>query len=186
MSIINTVSADDSYQKTSVLPSSSEASSSDRTQQSTYNSTTVNATVRDDSSNTTSADKHTSASSAATAVASQIQGTISQQTTTTVQEEASTIAATAEEAEEEAKELIQELNTQNLGLSFTMDEELERTVISVMDRNTDEVVREIPSEEFQRFSKAIKNFQDQNSTTDGVLSSSSKNALRGLILEDKA
>lgn len=183
MSILNTVGVDDSYQKTSALPSSSEASATAGAQETSYNSGAVNAAVRDDSSNTASADKHTSAADAAS-VASAAQA-FEQKTIEAEQEASAQTSTTSETTAESAEELIGELNSQNLGLSFTIDEELDDIVISVMDRDTDEVVRQIPSEEFQRFSKAIQSFQDEASTTDGVLSSSSKSALKGLILEDK-
>lgn len=44
-------------------------------------------------------------------------------------------------------------------LSFSLDEDSGRVLLRVIDRNTDEVIRQIPSEELLRISKALDRFQ---------------------------
>ena len=45
------------------------------------------------------------------------------------------------------------------GLQFSMDEESGRTVITVVDTNTNEVIRQIPSEEVLQMSKELDRLQ---------------------------
>ena len=60
-----------------------------------------------------------------------------------------------------AKELIDKLSLKELGLSFSVDKDFNnRTLISVTDKNTEDVVRQIPSEEFVRISKAMSDLQE--------------------------
>jgi len=48
------------------------------------------------------------------------------------------------------------------GLEFTIDEELDRTVITVYDVESEEVIRQIPSEEFLEM---VRNFNEAGSTS---------------------
>lgn len=60
-----------------------------------------------------------------------------------------------------AKELIDKLSLKELGLSFSIDKDFNnRTLISVTDKNTEDVVRQIPSEEFVRMAKAMNELQE--------------------------
>lgn len=53
-------------------------------------------------------------------------------------------------------------------LNFSVDEDLDRTVITVIDEETGEVVRRIPSEEFLSMAKNISEIQESE-TGKGVL-----------------
>ncbi len=44
-------------------------------------------------------------------------------------------------------------------LRFSIDEDTGRTLIKIVDRETDEVIKQIPSEEFLRISRALDKFQ---------------------------
>ena len=81
---------------------------------------------------------------------------------------------------ETTRELVAELNLTNVGLSFSVDEETDRDLINVRDRNTDDLIRQIPSEEFLRVVKSIKNFKENAES--GV----DRNTLKGMILSDDA
>ncbi|MBQ9275733.1 MAG: flagellar protein FlaG [Succinivibrio sp.] len=90
----------------------------------------------------------------------------------------------AEEAQEENRELMMKLNSQNLGLSFSIDEDVNMTVISVMDRNTDDLVRKIPSEDFLRMAKTLQEAEEAAKNRGGSVID--KDALKGLIFDEKA
>lgn len=65
-----------------------------------------------------------------------------------------------EDIAKKADELIAELTAKDLGLSFSVDKDLDRTLISVMDRATDDVIRQIPSEEFMRMARSMQKLRD--------------------------
>ena len=69
----------------------------------------------------------------------------------------------AEEAKEEAPKSAKEVQTAISGvtndLRFSIDEDTGRTLIKIVDRETDEVIKQIPSEEFLRISRALDKFQ---------------------------
>lgn len=64
------------------------------------------------------------------------------------------------------------VQTVNRALEFTQDDELGQTIIKVIDRETDKVIRQIPSKEVIAIARAIKNQQE-------VLGG-------GLLIQDKA
>lgn len=84
---------------------------------------------------------------------------------------------------EGTQDLVETLNRKNLGLSFTVNEEIDRTIINVMDRDTDDIIRQIPSEEFVRVVKSIKNYEERVETDGGTVD---KSTLKGMILTDTA
>jgi len=53
-------------------------------------------------------------------------------------------------------ELAQRAQSINRGLRFTVDKDLDRTVITVYDEATEEVIRQIPSEEILNFARSVK------------------------------
>ena len=53
-------------------------------------------------------------------------------------------------------ELAQHAQNINRGLKFSVDSELDKTVITVYDPTTEEVIRQIPSEEVLNFARALK------------------------------
>ncbi|MCR5536885.1 MAG: flagellar protein FlaG [Succinivibrio sp.] len=85
----------------------------------------------------------------------------------------------AEAAREEAKALMQSLNKQNIDLSFSVDKDLGDTVVSVTDKATEDLIRQIPSEEFLEMSKRLREYTETNSAT----SDEKKDALKGLLLD---
>jgi len=56
--------------------------------------------------------------------------------------------------------LAQQLNTvakkENLDISFGYNKEIDRVVISVLDKNTGEVIRKLPSEDAVKFAEGVK------------------------------
>lgn len=84
---------------------------------------------------------------------------------------------------EKAKELSDKLNMQNIGLSFSVDDNTSSTVINVTNRSTEDLVRQIPSEDMLRFQKIIADFEDKVKTAD-VNDEDSKAMLKGLILDE--
>lgn len=82
--------------------------------------------------------------------------------------------AAAEDLIGDMQKLMQIVNRQ---LSFKVDEDTGRTVISVIDRETDELVRQIPAEAIVELQKRLAEIQDSGSSAniseiDGVLFSS--------------
>lgn len=54
-------------------------------------------------------------------------------------------------------------------LTFTMDEDSGRTVVKVIDKNTDQMIRQIPSEELLKVSQEIKKLQEEMGQSLGLL-----------------
>jgi flagellar protein FlaG len=71
----------------------------------------------------------------------------------------------------ESKESLSSL--QNRSLDFSFQEELGRVVVQVLDKETNEVIRQIPSEEFARVAKKIDELHEH------------LNSLQGLLFESK-
>ena len=65
----------------------------------------------------------------------------------------------------EIKENLEKLNqfipVTSTNLSFEFDEQGEPPVVKVIDSNNEEVIREIPSEEFREMAKALEEFADK-------------------------
>ena len=91
-----------------------------------------------------------------------------------------------EEQKQKAKELSAKLNAQNIGLSFSVDDATSDTVINVTNRSTDDLVRQIPSEDMLRFQKILSDFEDKTKVQAGdeISKQKSKDMLKGLILDD--
>lgn len=91
-----------------------------------------------------------------------------------------------EEQKQKAKELSAKLNAQNIGLSFSVDDATSDTVINVTNRSTDDLVRQIPSEDMLRFQKIISDFEDKTKgqVVDELSKQKSNDMLKGLILDD--
>lgn len=65
--------------------------------------------------------------------------------------------------EAEVESLAKEMNdlTRNFGLSFAKEQDLNRTVVTVTDTKTDEVIRQIPTEEFLKFARKINTIRNE-------------------------
>lgn len=57
------------------------------------------------------------------------------------------------------KEVQTAINSVANDLRFSIDEDTGRTLIKIVDRQTDEVIKQIPSEELLRIAKALDKFQ---------------------------
>jgi flagellar protein FlaG len=73
-----------------------------------------------------------------------------------------------------------QVSIEKRSLSFVIDQELDRTIVKVIDPATDEVVRQIPSEELLRFAQALRELSENIDTgiTDG--------AGAGLLIQEQA
>lgn len=60
---------------------------------------------------------------------------------------------------EQVKQAVQEINhsmrSESRGLEFSIDDESERTIVKVIDKQTEEVIRQIPTEEVMAISKSL-------------------------------
>ena len=63
------------------------------------------------------------------------------------------------ELENAVRNLNQSMKANNSNLAFTVDEETQQTVVSVMDSQTGEVIKQFPSKEAIAISKAIGEIQ---------------------------
>ena len=91
-----------------------------------------------------------------------------------------------EKVREKARKIMDELNTQDLGLSFRLDRDYDTTVISVMDKSTDDLVRQIPSEEFLKFAQKIDELCEQNKSKSMSEFHPDKDEIKGLLFDEKA
>ncbi len=109
------------------------------------------------------------------------------------QAEGNAQAAAAKEAEEDglqaareqARQYINNIDLKNYGLSFSVEKDLDKTLISVTDRSNDQVIRQIPSEEFVQMAKNIRKFTagDEALTTDSRGELAKKDEPKGVILD---
>ena len=74
-------------------------------------------------------------------------------------------------------EFEQQPAVQSRSLSFVVNEDTGRTIVSVFDRETDELIRQIPSEEIVRVAKALQDLREQSGSSLGG---------SGLLLEEQA
>ena len=106
-------------------------------------------------------------------------------------------AAKEKEALAEAKELIASLNQKQLALRFDTDEDFEDArIINVIDAASDEVIRQIPSEEFLRIQATIKEYEQRMAHDDmmttpslkskGLTTAHDTESLRGSVLDEIA
>ncbi len=96
---------------------------------------------------------------------------------------AAAVEESSEEAHESLDEHVEQLNMANIGLSFSVDADLDRTVISVMDRNTDDLVRQIPSDEFLAMAKNLREFTEADTAS---ASGTTASEMKGALLDAEA
>lgn len=69
----------------------------------------------------------------------------------------------AEIQKEDVKKAVDDIqkfvSTKNQDILFTIDEDLDKTVVKVVDRSTKEVIRQYPSEEMLQIAKALDKLQ---------------------------
>lgn len=68
-------------------------------------------------------------------------------------------APTRDEVREAIKEIQRSVANNTTNLQFSVDEDTGRTIVSVIDTETRQVVRQIPSEEVMRMSRALDRMQ---------------------------
>lgn len=71
--------------------------------------------------------------------------------------------ATPQRAQEQLEQAVNDANNQpsvlSANLSFSIDQDSRRLVVKLIDNTTQDVIRQIPSEEFLRMSRAIQQMQ---------------------------
>ena len=76
---------------------------------------------------------------------------------------AETKAAFSAPSEEQVAQALKSINdvlqTRSPGLEFSVDRESERTIVKVVDTKTQEVIRQMPSEEAMQIAKALDQLQ---------------------------
>ncbi|WP_032094387.1 MULTISPECIES: flagellar protein FlaG [unclassified Alteromonas] len=69
---------------------------------------------------------------------------------------------------EAAKKVESFLQTQNRDLAFSIDEDTNRSVVTVKDSQSDEIIRQIPSEEVLELAERIRDLQNDIGQTVGM------------------
>ena len=80
-----------------------------------------------------------------------------------------------------ATQLSQQVQFIQRDLRFTVDEHSGKTVIVVMDSQTDEVIREIPSEKLRQLAHNLRTLQERQEQLDG--STGHLSVLKGHLLD---
>ena len=78
-------------------------------------------------------------------------------------------AVSQEEVKNQIEELQQFHQSIDRSLQFKVDEELGVTIVRVIDKETDELIRQFPPEELINLSRRLKELNEQNSGSSGVL-----------------
>ena len=78
-------------------------------------------------------------------------------------------AVTTDELGEAVENINQFVNSQGRTLNFSVDEESGKPVVKVIDFETKEVIRQIPSEEVLTMAKAIKRLQEDLGSATGLM-----------------
>jgi flagellar protein FlaG len=78
-------------------------------------------------------------------------------------------AITEDELGEAVENINQFVNSQGRTLNFSVDEESGKPVVKVVDFETKEVIRQIPSEEVLTMAKAIKRLQEDLGASTGLM-----------------
>ena len=76
---------------------------------------------------------------------------------------------TAGELGDAVENINQFVNAQGRSLNFSVDEESGKPIVKVLDLDTKEVIRQIPSEEVLTMAKAIKRLQEDLGSATGLL-----------------
>tara|TARA_Y100001968_G_C19440084_1_gene762013 strand:- start:2979 stop:3470 length:492 start_codon:yes stop_codon:yes gene_type:complete len=80
----------------------------------------------------------------------------------------STINGGSFELEEAVNKVESFLSSQNRDLSFTIDDETKRTIVTVKESSSGEVIRQIPSEEVLKLASRIQELQEDVGNSVGV------------------
>ncbi|ENY71961.1 flagellar protein FlaG [Aeromonas diversa CDC 2478-85] len=83
------------------------------------------------------------------------------------------------ELEKQAQELQELLKSKGWAVNYQIDEDLGRTIIRVMDSETQELIRQIPSEEMVNISKKLRSLEESPGDKSAA-------ATRGLLFDERA
>lgn len=123
----------------------------------------------------------TNAASEATSTARAAQSSDSQQKKEDVQKSINDrIELTRDQAEELAKQIESQINIERRSLSFKLNDNIGKTVVSVIDVKTDEVIRQIPSEDLVRLAEQVERLRAEREQ------GASDKDFSGVFLEERA
>jgi len=91
-------------------------------------------------------------------------------------------ALSQEQIKELAERIESSIQIENRALSFRVNDDINRTVVSVIDRDTDEILRQIPSEEFVEIAAAIRRLGEEAKQSQANAGAD----VTGLLLNEKA
>lgn len=101
-----------------------------------------------------------------------------------IEAEAQQISKDAEQSRKSVEQLVERLSQQirieNRSLSFRVDDNLGKTIVTVIDRDTEEVIRQIPSEDVIRLALAISEINEQRGAGGSVVDGT------GLLIQEQA
>jgi len=90
------------------------------------------------------------------------------------------VELTRDQAEELAKRIESQINIERRSLSFQLNDNIGKTVVSVIDVNTDEVIRQIPSEDLVRLAEQVERLRAEQEQA-----SSGEKDLAGVFLREQ-
>ena len=79
------------------------------------------------------------------------------------------VAPPKEEVKNQIEDIIRFNQNIDRSLQFSVDEELGVTIVRVIDKETDELIRQFPPEELINLSRRLKELNEQHSSQSGVL-----------------
>ncbi|TXI89510.1 MULTISPECIES: flagellar protein FlaG [unclassified Cupriavidus] len=82
-----------------------------------------------------------------------------QRTVDAVTQSSATPEASSTDTSEAMRELVDVLKTTSIGLRFEIDDKTHRVITKVIDKDTGEVIRQMPNEEVLRVARAIDKLQ---------------------------
>ena len=109
--------------------------------------------------------------------------TVATTRTKTTDDKAKQLAQDAQHSREAVEQLVSRISKQiridGRSLSFKVDHDLGKTVVKVIDKETDEVIRQIPSEELIKIAQTISALTEQNGISRGITDGT------GLLIQEK-
>ena len=133
-------------------------------------------------------DQSSAAAARAASAAGGSAGTTNQTQRSTAAQRSASEAHALEQQNEASRESVErlvdrisrQLQVERRSLSFTVDDQLGKTIVKVIDLETDEVITQIPSEELLRVAEAIDAISQQQA------SGASAPTGTGLLIQEKA
>ncbi len=92
-----------------------------------------------------------------------------------------------EDTAQMATELVSQLTSKDIALSFSVDKDINKTLISVTDRATESIIRQIPSEEFVKVVKSMQKLREEAPVAVEINSAAAERPeLKGLLFDNDA